>query len=464
MNNRTFFKQVKAGEMTLGDIFSEVGAKHSPRETAKVLISGTELTTPAEAEMLSGWQKPFLFARFFAGYLAMILLTYLLGTVLEYTEAYSLLLIEIPFLVPVSLLLLLWEMNIPRNISLYEILKIVAIGGILSIIAAIIGFKFNNSGNDAWAGLVEEPAKLLIVYWILKRKNYPYILNGILLGAAVGTGFAVMESLIYTLRYFFYGVIDGVDLYLTGELTSLTAILETGYSTGLKTAVIRALVALSGHGVFAALYGGALVKAKGREEVQPNHLTKPDFLLYFAISILLHALHNGGLDLGLPTLFSIKLPAEYIIIAIIAVFLLLNSLRSGVNQVVTICAGQNGGRVTQAVNRGESANYGFAPATCALEGVSGPYIGQRFQLKAGQSLTIGRSSANDISLSGCANVSSSHCRVNMDNGRITVTDLNSTNGTYLGSQRLLPQVPTAAENGSLIYLGNKSCCFRVRIK
>lgn len=473
MSNRTFFKQVKEGNMSLGDIFSEVGKKHSPKETAKVLISGTELTTPSEAEMLSGWQKPFLFARFFVGYLAVILLTCLLGSVLAYNGAFFLLMVEIPFLVPLTLLLLVWEMNVPRNISLYEILKIVAVGGILSIIAAVIGFTIEDPELTAWAGLIEEPAKLLVIYMILKRKNYPYAINGVLIGMAVGTGFAIMESLVYTFTRFYSGIMTGVSQWSNGEWIA-DDILRYGFFCGVHTAIGRALVALSGHGVFAALYGGALVKAKGRDEIQLSHLAKPDFLLYFAVSILLHALHNYGLDLGLPKIKLLTfnpqygnavngtLRSEYIIVGIIAVILLLNSLRSGVNQVVTICAAKNGGRVTQAVYRGESGNPGFAAGTFTLEGIAGPCTGQVFQLKAGRPVTIGRSGGNDISLPGCANVSSEHCRVSVEDGHVTVTDLKSTNGTYLDSQRLLPQVSASAANGSVIYLGNKSCGFRVR--
>ncbi len=473
MSNRTFFKQVKEGKMSLGDIFSEVSRKHSPKETAKVLISGTELTTPSEAEMLSGWQKPFLFARFFVGFLAVILLTYFLGTVLAYDAAFFLLMVEIPFLVPLTLLLLVWEMNVPRNISLYEILKIVAVGGILSIIAAIIGFEIESPEMDAWAGLIEEPAKLLVIYLILKRKNYPYAINGVLIGMAVGTGFAIIESLFYTFSNYFNGIVTGTYQVLNGKWIS-DDMVRYGFFSGLNVAVGRALAALSGHGVFAALYGGALVKAKGKDEVQLSHLAKPEFLLYFAVSILLHALHNYGLNLGLPQIkimtFQAQngdteigtLPSEYIILGIIAVILLLNSLRSGVNQVVTICAEKNGGRVTQAVYRGEGGNPVYSTGAFALEGIAGPCAGQVFPLKAGRPVTIGRSGGNDIPLPGCASVSAEHCRVALENGCVTVTDLTSTNGTYLDSQRLLPQVSTAAANGSVIYLGNKSCGFRVR--
>ena len=72
-NNRTFFKNVKQGNMTLGDIFSDMARRHTAKETGEVLIAGTPSTTPKEADMLANWRKPFLFARFFVGFLAMLL-------------------------------------------------------------------------------------------------------------------------------------------------------------------------------------------------------------------------------------------------------------------------------------------------------------------------------------------------------------------------------------------------------
>lgn len=472
-NNRTFFKNAREGNMTLGDIFSEVARRHNDQETARVLTAGTALTTPKEADMLAGWQKPFLFARFFLGFAAVLVLSYVMGSLLGHDAGYYLLLVGIPFLVPVTLLLLVWEMNVPRNISLYEAIKIVAVGGIMSLIATIIINNYSDYPIAAWAGVVEEPAKLIVIYAILHKKNYKYALNGVLIGAAVGTGFAVMESLYYVFDNIAAGIIGMLALCAEDGLSAIE-ILENsgliwanGVLNGLDVAIARAVTAISGHGIFAALYGGALVKAKGSEEISITHLFKLDFLAYFVVSILLHALHNYGLNLGLPVLLDGLLPCEYIIIAAIAVALLLNSLRIGVNQIVNITAARNGGRVTQAVNRGAAP---AAPAAHAsgfeiqLQCVAGPSVGQSFRCRDGQSLTLGRGSKCDIALSGCDNVSGTHCRISVSGGRATVTDLNSTNGTYLDNQRLAPNVAMPALNGSTIYLGNKNCAFRIHFR
>lgn len=473
-NNRTFFKNVKQGNMTLGDIFSDVARRHTAKETGEVLIAGTPSTTPKEADMLANWKKPFLFARFFVGYLAILLISYLMGNYVGYTGGYYLLLVGIPFLMPVTLLLMIYEMNVPRNISLYEVVATVGLGGVLSLIATLIIDHFIGVEQAYWAGLVEEPAKLVVIYLVLRKHNYKYAINGALIGAAVGTGFAVMESLIYTISYMEVGIYNAmVEFYNNGmtladALENIGVIWGTGVSQGLYVALARAVTALSGHGVFAALYGCALVKAKGAEEVNVSHLLKPEFLLYFAISIGLHALHNYDLDLGLPVLLNGLLPCEYIIIAFVAVILLVNTLRIGVNQVVEISAEKNGGRVTMAVNRGAGA-AAAAPAVSSkeiqLQCIAGPSVGQTYRCREGQSLTLGRVAGRaDIALPGCESVSGVHCRIDVVNGRVNITDLNSTNGTYLDNQRLAPNSPMHALDGSTIYLGNKNCAFRIQIR
>lgn len=448
MSNRTFFKNAQEGHMSLQDIFSDLFKKHTPEETASVFIAGTELTTPKKEEMLSGWIKPFLFAKFFVTCVIGLGILFFLASSMGYGGAVYLMMIGIPCVVPVTTLLFVWEMHIPRNISLPEVIKILGAGGVLSIFAAIIGFSGVADMASIWAGFIEEPAKLLIIYFLLKKKNRVYILDGILLGMAVGTGFAMFESLIYTMGAFEQG----------------------GASYGLAVALVRAFSAISGHGLYAALYGGALVMAKGEEEVSPNHLLSFTFLKYFAIAIVLHAFHNMGINVGLPKFFGGLLWGEWIVETIIAVSIFLSLLKVGVNQIVDICAKANGGRVTNAVKRGAQEfagpqkNIVGSSAQIQLEGVAGPCVGQIYRISQGRKLTIGRlSGKNDIAIPSCQNVSSIHCEVSVDGDRVYVMDLNSTNGTYIGEQRAVPNQKMPVSDGSMIYLGNKSCGFRVRI-
>ena len=202
--------------------------------------------------MLSGWQKPFLFARFLLGMILFVALTFILTNVLGMESARFYGMISIPFIVPVTLLLLIWEMNIPRNISLYEVLGIVFIGGMLSLIFTLLFQALDLPDDAIWAGLTEEPAKLLVVYLVLRKKNYKYTINGMLLGAAVGVGFSVLETLLYACNSFIEGTVLGViEALESGDVNSVLAYATIfGLESGVNTAVVRALTALSGHVTF----------------------------------------------------------------------------------------------------------------------------------------------------------------------------------------------------------------------
>lgn len=478
--NKAFFKNAKDGKMSLGDIFSDVARRHTPEQTARVLTAGTVLTTPAEGEMLADWQKPFLFARFFLGWLGVLLLAFLMATMVGFGGGYYLLLVGIPFLVPVTILLLVYEMNVPRNISLYDVVTATALGGVLSILATAVANFYTADYMAAWAGVVEEPAKLLVICIILSRKNYKYALNGALIGAAVGTGFAVMESLIYVISSIGDGVFGAIvfsaDQGMTFEeiMENFGSVWTNGIFTALYVAVARAITAVSGHGIFAALYGSALVKGKGDEQFRLAHLFNPGFLVYFAAAILLHALHNYNLNLGLPVLLEGTLPSEYLIVAAIAVALLLNTLHIGVNQAIGIALDHNDGRFTIAMDKkGQAQKQQTIPRTPGavpykdfkLKCISGPYNNKKYRCMDGQAFTIGRDSrGNAIAVPECKYVGAVHCRIEVSGGRLYITDLTSKNGTYLDGQRLAPNQPMSALNASVIQLGNEECRFQVIIE
>lgn len=475
-NNRTFFKNAQEGHMTLRDIFSDVMRKHTSEESARVLIAGTALTTPEEADMLAGWQKPFLFARFGLATLICMLMLFLLGGYAK--GANDAFLVCLSFMVPMVLLILTWEMNIPRSISLMEVLKIVAIGGILSLVFAIVMFMLNLSEGFFSAPIAEEPAKFAVVYILLKRKNRKYILEGLLLGMAVGTGFAIVETFGYIMNSAREELVDVCVFAIANNIdATYSELYEISHQAGMRTAVLRAANAFAGHGFYAALYSGGLMIAKGADEIKPKHLLSKSFLGCFAVSCIMHGANNSALIQGF---FPVLELGEYVILsssfasAAIAVILLLAMMKKGVNQVVEVSAGLNSGRVTYAVNRDApivkdgsnagSGHHGSAQSGGLVEFVAGPLAGQTFSIPAGQQYTIGRAPTCSIPIAGASNVSSNHCSVSVSGSMIVVTDLGSTNGTYLDRQRLTPRSPTPVPEGGVVYLGNANCAFRVSIR
>jgi len=80
------------------------------------------------------------------------------------------------------------------------------------------------------AGLAEEPGKLLVLAFVINKRKYGYILNGLLLGAAVGAGFAAFESAGYALRV---ALDEGTDamrevIFTRGLLSPFAHIVWTG--------------------------------------------------------------------------------------------------------------------------------------------------------------------------------------------------------------------------------------------
>lgn len=68
-------------------------------------------------------------------------------------------------------------------------------------------------------------------------------------------------------------------------------------------------------------------------------------------------------------------------------------------------------------------------------------------------LTVGRGADNDIVLSD-DKASRHHAQITFDGTRALLTDLNSTNGTFLGNNRLLPGVPEQWESGRTVRIGD----------
>ena len=94
---------------------------------------------------------------------------------------------------------------------------------------------------------------------------------------------------------------------------------------------------------------------------------------------------------------------------------------------------------------------------------SGPMAGTCFKIPAGSAKVLGRNPAkSDLLLKQYETVSGAHCRIACCGDYITVTDLNSTNGTYVNGVRLTPNQAVSAQNGANIYLANSACAFQVR--
>ena len=455
--NTTFFQKASENKRSIswGDIFSDVWKKHRKDQRTALLTKGMGSHIPAPNRMLSDWQKPWLFARILIAGLA---LSVLIGISCVIFPGYGMLLMLclLPaFVVPLSVMLFYWEMNIPGNISIYEALLLTLLGGCLSLtVTGIMRTVFPGISEIAFlAGpLPEELAKCLIVTIFLCRKKYNYGLQGILIGGAVGVGFSAMESAGYALQIFDIGIQNAMGTNII--IRSMADIL-----------VRRGVLAIGGHVVWAALYGGALALIKGKGKMSPKCFANSLFWLTFSAAFLLHTAWNfsasylaGKLPDSLVASL-VKFEAgtvtqwvKYIVLIILAWLLLFYIMKKSIRQMVSV---------------DEMYHNAANSAEAVIQGVSGLLNGKTYMLTAGTPLIFGRRTekCNVLFQNETKGISSLHCKVKWCNGKVLIKDLGSTYGTWLNEEtRLEPNKYYELPDQGVFYLGSKENMFFMGMK
>lgn len=294
---------------SLKELFSEVLRKHSGEELEEYFTVGTPGTTPTILQTDTSWPKPWVFFRTFIGALIVYVLFLWAWNEFGNVNLVPGLIMAGSFAVPVSTLIFFVEVNARRNVSLYQVIRLVFLGGILSLILSLILFEVTNSMKLGWlgasvAGLAEEPGKLLALLTVTGIPKYKYKLNGLLFGAAVGTGFAAFESAGYALR---------AGLYDTGQMTDM--ILERG------------MLSPFAHIAWTAIAGCALWRVKGAAGFSASLLQDSRFLKLFALPVVLHMLWNSPLEL--------PFFGKYIILGLIAWIVILGLIQEGLRELRT---------------------------------------------------------------------------------------------------------------------------------
>jgi RsiW-degrading membrane proteinase PrsW (M82 family) len=264
--------------MPLRAMWTEVFAAHSEEDVERVLAAGAPATTPSLAAVSTQWPRPWVFGRL----LVLALLVY--GAfVLAWSASGNRnlipgLILAGSFAVPMSTLVLFFECNVRRNVSLYQVMRVLLLGGVLAMLLSLfvyrIGAAFPLQGLGASvAGLVEEPAKLLTLAILINNPRYRFTLNGLLLGAAVGTGFAAFESAGYAFRA---GLEDGTLV--------MRDVIET-----------RGLLAPFTHIVWTAMAAGALWRVKRAAPFNWRMVQEPRFRRVFAVAVVLHMIWDSDI-------------------------------------------------------------------------------------------------------------------------------------------------------------------------
>lgn len=296
--------------VTFKDLFKNTFKKHTDEELDEVFVCGSKETTPSVLDInpknASAWVYFKIFIFFLIAYIPCRI-----GFINYGNDNFLPGLVMLgAFAMPVVVLIFFFEINLFRNIPFYKVIKYFILGGALSLIVAILFFslEFNTDirtySGALMVGVIEETAKAAIVaLFIFKSKNCNYILNGLLIGAAVGAGFAAFETAGYILR-------NGIN---------------NGLQTMLYVIKIRGFLAPGGHVAWAAIEGAALMFVKGFEKIDKKHLNDKRFLLICLIPVVLHGIWDMPLN--------IPYAGTQIAVSIIAWLVIIYFINLGLQQI-----------------------------------------------------------------------------------------------------------------------------------
>ncbi len=300
-------------DFKLSNIFSEVFKKHTSEEMEEQLITGTAGHTPFLDNVEIGWGKPWLFARLLG--ISTVLAVLLYGGFMIYDNDNLVpgLIFVGSFAVPVSTLVFFLEMNVTRNVSIFMLMQLLFVGGIVSLLVALLFYSnfdvFETYLGASAAGIIEESAKVLIVILLVgKSTRYRWILNGLLFGAAVGTGFGAFESAGYAFRI----------------------IINDGLIPGADNIITRGILAPFMHVVWTANIAAALWMVKKDKPFQWDMLKEPAFLRIFIAMMLAHMLWNAPFYL-MPLPLGIDL--KHVLLGIVEWIICFRLIQTGLHQL-----------------------------------------------------------------------------------------------------------------------------------
>jgi len=315
---------------SLKEMFKQVFKRHGVDVVEEYIMVGTSRTTPPLEQVETGWPNPWMFFRLLGILgIAFVGLAVLFHFTMNEKTVPAILFLG-AFAVPLSTLVLIFEMNTPRNVSLVMVGKLFIVGGLTGLCTAMLAYMVPICGNIP--GIVEESAKLLAVLLVVRTVRYKYELNGILFGATVGAGFACFETCGY-----------GFDAILS----TLTQVIQAGnVANGLPTAqgialavenmmanlVLRGVESPLGHVAWTAIAAGAFWRVKGDKPTSPAMLLDTRFLKAFAIPVLMHTVWDLSILFpNIPTIFgAFILPA---VTGLITWYVLFGLVQQGLKQV-----------------------------------------------------------------------------------------------------------------------------------
>lgn len=297
----------KSVQINFKNFFAQVWKSHTEAEAENIFVAGTQTTTPTLDMVSSKPVQPWLYSRIFLGFLVILALLYF--SIDAFQDSLDLAFVMILCIsVPVTLVMFFFEVNVFKNISFYLTTKIFLIGGLMSLIVTLLLYsilgsnpKFDILGSLS-IGFIEETGKLLVGCYFVSKMRLTHVFNGMLIGGAVGAGFAAFENIQYATK--FYRYISDSDAIII--------------------AVVRCFSSLGSHAIWCAITVAALVLVNGNRPLTFSNIANISFFRFFLCSMILHALWDW--DISTSTL-------KYVLLICVGWLILFVLIHTGLREV-----------------------------------------------------------------------------------------------------------------------------------
>jgi len=230
-------------------------------------------TTPTTGRGRRSWLRIFLVG--LALWLATVVVTFLTSN----PNLIPTLVLLGSFLVPVTFVAWAFERRDTGELTPSLLLNTFVTGGVLGVLAASLLESYLLHPSP-WlfisVGLIEEAVKLAALMVVTRHLTIKSARDGMILGAAVGFGFAAFESAGYAFTALF--TVNGLSLMQV-----------------VQTELLRGLLAPVGHGLWTAIVGAVLFSSSARHHFA---ITGKLILTYLGVSAL-HALWDSMHDIAL---------------------------------------------------------------------------------------------------------------------------------------------------------------------
>lgn len=305
---RQFTRTEALEGFSLASLFSDVFKKHASSEIERMFAVGVADSIPPIEAVNTSWPRPWMFVRALLGSGVVYALFLVCWEMFENLNLLPGLIMTGAMAFPLATVLFFFEVNARRNVSLYQVVRMIMLGGIVSLLFSLVLFEsplaaFGWMGASV-AGIIEEPGKLLALLVVARSVQYRYKLNGLLFGACVGAGFAIFESMGYAFQM-------------------LLATESAGEMNG--NILVRGILSPFGHVAWTAIAGAALWRVKGTAPFKFDMLKDPRFLRPFLVSVVMHMIWN--LDLELP------LFGKYALVGFISWAVVLSFVQEGLGEL-----------------------------------------------------------------------------------------------------------------------------------